>query len=81
MASVGNEIDKGKIWNPDVGEDEMTTQQAYERALPFLDFLDATEVNRELWHSMASRAPLHEQALNRIRYSPGSWRLLVLADD
>jgi hypothetical protein len=59
--------------------------QSYEMAFragqPFDHFLDEADENRALWHAMAERAPLHDEAARRIEASDGCWRLLVLADD
>lgn len=59
--------------------------QAYDIAFragrPFNRFLDEVDANRSLWHAVAERAPLHEDAAQRIEESNGCWKLLVLADD
>jgi hypothetical protein len=54
---------------------------AFQAAKPFDRFLDEAEANRDLWHAVARRVPLHEEPARRIAESPGCWRLLVLADD
>jgi hypothetical protein len=59
----------------------MTNEQAYQMARCFPDFLVGVEAKRELWHSLAARAPLFPEMVERVAAVPGSWRLLVIADD
>lgn len=56
-------------------------EKAYGAGRTFEEFLEGVEANRELWHSMASRARVPGEAAEALAGFPGGWRLLVLADD
>lgn len=55
--------------------------EAYEAGRTFEAFVEAAESNEAMWRAMAARAPVIQQAAARIEAIPGTWRLLVLADD
>jgi hypothetical protein len=59
----------------------MTNEHAYQMARSFPEFLAAVEAKKELWHALAARAPLFPEEVERVAAVPGSWRLLVIADD
>ena len=61
--------------------ESMDYDTAFERGTTFPEFLEETRANRELWQAYAARAPLDEEAAERIRNVGGRFRFLVLTDD
>jgi hypothetical protein len=59
----------------------MNYESAWQSGVPFSDFLGTARAHRALWHSVAERTGLFEEAVSRLSRSPGCWRLLGLADD
>jgi len=59
----------------------MNYNAAFQQGRTFAEFLDTVRENAEMWHSIARRASVHEEALARVSAVDGRWRLLVLADD
>jgi len=59
----------------------MNYDAAFRKGRTFPEFLRSVQANEDLWHSIARRAPLRDEALGRIAGVGGKWRLLVLADD
>lgn len=56
-------------------------ETAYKAGRTFEKFLEGVEENRELWHSIASRARAPAEAAEALAGFSGGWRLLALADD
>lgn len=56
-------------------------QEAFHAGRPFDEFLEATVKNRSLWHAVAARVSLPDEAVERARDAGEGARLLVLADD
>lgn len=59
----------------------MNLRTRYCAALPFPQFLDAAEANAALWRSIAQRAAVPADAVERLRATGGRWHLLVIAED
>lgn len=59
----------------------MNYEYAYEQGRSFSVFLEEANANHELWQATARRAPVREEAVERIKEVGGTWKLLVLADD
>jgi hypothetical protein len=53
----------------------------FEGAQTFADFLAGVREHVDFWHSMARRARVPEEFLDRARALPGRWHLLVLLED
>ena len=56
-------------------------ESAYRSGVSFGEFLRGATAQRAQWDAFAPRAPLVQEAADRIRQAGGCWRLLVLADD
>jgi len=56
-------------------------ESAYRSGVSFGEFLRDATAQRAQWDAFAPRAPLVQEAVDRIRRAGGCWRLLVLADD
>lgn len=56
-------------------------RRRYCAAKPFSAFLRDVEVNAALWHSIARRADVPREWVERVRNAGGKWHLLVVAED
>ena len=59
----------------------MSYDLAFRNGSTFDQFLEGTEVNRDMWLALAGRSADITAAAERIAALPGRWRLLVLAED
>ena len=59
----------------------MTLKRRYCQATPFANFLEGVEANADLWRSVARRAAVPDDAVQRVRALGQRWHLLVLAED
>ena len=59
----------------------MTLKRWYCEATPFANFLEGVEANADLWRSVARRAAVPDDAVQRVRALGQRWHLLVLAED
>ena len=59
----------------------MTLKRQYCEATPFSNFLDGVEANVHLWRSLARRAEVTDDVVERVRALGQRWHLLVLAED
>lgn len=59
----------------------MPYEEAFHAGIPFNEFLEATVKNRSLWHGVAARVTVSDEAIDRARATREGTRLLVLADD
>ena len=59
----------------------MTLKRRYCEATPFSNFLDGVEANAGLWRSLARRAEVTGDVVERVRALGQRWHLLVLAED
>lgn len=50
-------------------------------ASTFSEYLETVEKNRELWHALARRAAVDEEARQRARAIPGRWNVIALTED
>ena len=62
-----------------VSSDSLT--QLYQRGRSFSEFLSRARARRETWLENSARATVPPSLLERARAVPGSWRLLVVAED
>jgi len=53
----------------------------YEGAQTFAEFLAGVQQNEELWHSLARRAKVPDEYVERVTRLPGKLHLLVLLED
>lgn len=53
----------------------------FSAALPFTQFVQEAEANREMWQIMERRARVPQELLDRVRELPDRWYLLVLLED
>ena len=56
-------------------------KRRYCEATPFANFLEGVEANADLWRSVARRAAVPDDAVQRVRALGQRWHLLVLAED
>lgn len=56
-------------------------RERFEAAPTFEEFLETVDRNRELWNAVHERVTLPEDLVNEARRLPGSWHLLVIAED
>lgn len=56
-------------------------EKRYNEAKTIGEFIDAATKNQDLWRSYYDRAEIPEAILARARAIPGTWHLLVLAED
>ncbi|MFN2565051.1 MAG: thioredoxin family protein [Gemmatimonadaceae bacterium] len=59
----------------------MNLRRRYCAAKPFAEFLRDVQANADLWRSLARRAHVPEQVVERVRALGGRWHLLVLVED
>ena len=53
----------------------------FESGLPFPEYLETVDKNRELWHAVYKRVKLPDGAVEKARAIPGTWHLLALSED
>ncbi|PAP76301.1 thioredoxin family protein [Rubrivirga marina] len=56
-------------------------QADWERAAPYIDWLDAADELEDLWASATARAVVSEDLVARAEAVPGEWKLIVLSED
>ena len=53
----------------------------FSAAIPFTQFVQNAEANREMWQAMERRVRVPQELLDRVREIPDQWYLLVLLED